>query len=118
MPDSPQYYKELELYTQLRAEGMGFSTIRKELTRKGMSEDDIKEIIMTIDDTEQAIMLIKHNNSMASSLLWSGYLLVLFTLVTSIGVYLYSSGTYILLTGGAFSLGVGFIIAGKNKRIK
>lgn len=83
-----------------------------------MSQEDIKEIIMTIDDNEQLFMLIKHNNSMASSLLWSGYLLVLFTLIISIGIYLYSGGTQLLLAGGTFSLGIGFIIAGRKKRVQ
>lgn len=34
MPDSPQYNKELELYTLLRKEGMGFLLSEKSLPIK------------------------------------------------------------------------------------
>lgn len=108
---------EKEYYTK-KIEGQSFSEIRKELEVKGLTKEQIKAVIRSIDNRVISGELSKSNKSAGRQLIYMGLVLTTLGLFITIGTYsgFINMGDSFMLSYGPIFGGVGLIGIGMNKR--
>lgn len=106
--------KKITHYTKERIKGLGFSSIRKELTNQGLSDKKIRDIIDLLGQREIREAQRKRNNSKNINIALMG--LFLFVLGSAITVNSYMNGKeQYVLWYGAILVGIGMFASGLLK---
>jgi hypothetical protein len=105
-------------YLAKKLDGMSFSDIRKQLVFKGLSDEQIKVVIRSIDNKIIHGAVSKSNKSIANQFIYMGLSVTGLGLLITIGTYtgFISMGNSYLLCYGPILGGLGILAMGFNKR--
>jgi len=107
-----------EEYLTKKKEGHSFSEIRKELKVKGLTDEQVKVVIRSIDNKIIKEEVNKSNRSTRRQIIFMGLVLTLIGLLITIGTYtgFINIGQSFILSYGPIFGGIGLIGVGLNKR--
>jgi len=102
---------KLAHYSNERKKGIGFSTIRKELTNQGLNDEKIRDIIDLLGQREIREAERKNYNSKNINIVLMGLFLFLLGSAITVNSYINGKGQYILWYG-AILAGIGMFASG------
>ena len=106
---------DFQKYHDWLAQGSSYSEIRKDLTSKGYTDEEVSRLIRVIDNEVHSKLHQKDSNTKAMGLMLLGAFLFLMGTGVTVYTYLMELSSYMLFYGAIFG-GIGIFFSGWAKR--